>query len=87
MRVLVVDDNVDWAKAVAMLLEMSGHEVQIAHEGIAALKTALDYRPDVVLMDIGLPGMSGYEVAKRLASASRFSPGAADCHERLRTRI
>jgi PAS domain S-box-containing protein len=66
LRVLVVDDNVDAAQSLAMLLEVSGHQVRKAHTGLTALEAALDYRPDVVLLDIGLPEMDGYEVAKRI---------------------
>ena len=66
LRVLVVDDNVDTAETLAMLLEESGHDVRTAHDGPTALEAALDYRPDVVLLDIGLPGLDGYEVAKRM---------------------
>ncbi|MGC3996909.1 MAG: ATP-binding protein [Anaeromyxobacter sp.] len=65
-RVLVVDDNQDAAETLAQLLEMGGHEVAIAHDGPGALATALADQPDVVLCDIGLPGMDGYEVARRL---------------------
>jgi PAS domain S-box-containing protein len=66
LRVLVVDDNVDSAESLAMLLEMSRHEVRTAHDGPTALEAALDFRPNVVLLDIGLPIMDGYEVAKRM---------------------
>ena len=66
LRVLVVDDNVDAAQSCAMLLKFSGHQVRMAHTGPTALEAALDYRPNVVLLDIGLPGMDGYEVAKRI---------------------
>ncbi|MEX2306116.1 MAG: ATP-binding protein [Pirellulales bacterium] len=66
LRVLVVDDNVDTATTLAMLLRVSGHDVRMAHDGPAALEAALDYRPDVALMDIGLPGLDGFEVAKRM---------------------
>jgi len=66
LRVLVVDDNVDVAHSLTMLLEASGHGFRTAHDGPTALATALDYRPDVVLLDIGLPGMDGYEVAKKM---------------------
>jgi CheY-like chemotaxis protein len=65
-RVLVVDDNVDSAESLAMLLTMFGHNVRTAHDGEAALETAIDWRPEVVLLDIGLPGLDGYEVAKRM---------------------
>ncbi len=65
-RVLVVDDNVDSAQSTAMLLELAGHEVRVVHEGTGALTAAAQFRPDVVVMDIGLPGMSGYDVARHL---------------------
>ena len=72
LRVLVVDDNVDAATALSMRLEMAGHEVRTVYDGPATLATALDYRPEVVLLDIGLPGMSGLEVAKQLRQQSAF---------------
>jgi signal transduction histidine kinase/ActR/RegA family two-component response regulator len=65
-RVLVVDDNVDAAESSAFLLRFSGHQVEIAHDGEAALRAVRDFRPEVVLLDIGLPGMSGYDVAREL---------------------
>ena len=65
-RVLVVDDNVDAAQSLADLLSMSGHEVRLAHEGIGAVEAAVAWCPDVVLLDIGLPGLNGFEVAKRI---------------------
>ena len=65
-RVLVVDDNLDAAQTLAMLLEFLGHEVRTMHDGVPALAEAVDWRPDVVLLDIGLPGLSGYEVAQRI---------------------
>jgi two-component system CheB/CheR fusion protein len=64
--VVVVDDNTDAAESMAMLLRNVGHEVRIEHDGIAALKELTRDLPDIVLLDIGLPGISGYEVAKRL---------------------
>jgi PAS domain S-box-containing protein len=66
LRVLVVDDNVDAAQSLAVLLNSGGHAVRTAHDGPATLEAALDYRPNVVLLDIGLPGMNGFEVARRL---------------------
>jgi PAS domain S-box-containing protein len=66
LRVLVVDDNVDTVLSLSMLLKESGHDVRTAHDGPTAVQAALDYRPDVVLLDIGLPGLNGYEVAKRI---------------------
>ena len=65
-HVLVVDDNVDSADSIAMLLQLSGHEVRVVYSGQAALETSIEYKPDIVLLDIGLPGMDGYEVARRL---------------------
>jgi PAS domain S-box-containing protein len=66
LRVLVVDDNVDTVTTLAMLVKESGNEVRMAYDGSAVVEAALDYRPSVVLLDIGLPGLNGYEVAKRL---------------------
>ena len=65
-RVLVADDNKDAADALAMLLELSGHEVRVVHDGNAALSVARTFRPDVALIDIGMPDLSGYEVAERM---------------------
>jgi CheY-like chemotaxis protein len=65
-RILVVDDLAASAETLMTLLEMEGFEVKTASEGMAALKIAEDFRPDVVLLDIGLPGMNGFEVAHRL---------------------
>ena len=65
-RVLVADDNVDAAQSLATLLEMSGHEVRLAYDGLSALEAAIAYQPEVVLLDIGLPGLDGYEVAQRI---------------------
>jgi signal transduction histidine kinase len=65
-RILVVDDNRDSAQSLGLLLQMMGNEVRIAHDGRAALEEAGAFRPNLALLDIGLPGMSGYEVAQRL---------------------
>jgi two-component system, chemotaxis family, CheB/CheR fusion protein len=65
-RVLLVDDNVDYAEGLALLLEASGYRVKVMHNGPDALRCAVDFRPDVVLLDIGLPEMDGYEIARRL---------------------
>ena len=67
-RVLVVDVNVDAAQSLADLLRLSGHEVRLAHEGVSAAETAVSWCPDVVLLDIGLPGLDGFEVARRIRS-------------------
>ena len=65
-RVLVCDDNVDGADSLAMMLGLLGHQVRTVHEGGAALAVAADWRPEVILLDIGLPGLTGYDVARRL---------------------
>jgi PAS domain S-box-containing protein len=65
-RVLVVDDNRDAAETLALLLRSSGQEVRLAYDGLSALKAADGFQPEVVLLDIGLPGMNGYEVAREL---------------------
>jgi CheY-like chemotaxis protein len=68
---LVVDDNQDAANTLAMLLWLQGHEVRVAYSGVAALEMTKAYAPDLVFLDIGMPGMDGYEVARRL----RQQPG------------
>jgi len=73
-RILVADDNRDAAESLAMLLEMAGHEVRVAHHGKAAVSLAQAFRPDTALLDIGMPDLSGYEVAESL----RREPWAAD---------
>jgi len=65
-RVLVVDDNVDAAESLAVLLRLAGQDVRVRHDGAAALDAARADRPDVIFLDIGMPGMDGYEVARRL---------------------
>jgi CheY-like chemotaxis protein len=65
-RVLVVDDNRDAAETLARLMEMWGHDVTIGSSGPEALEHAAQSLPDVVLLDIGMPGMNGFEVARRL---------------------
>lgn len=71
-RVLVVDDNVDAAQSAAMLLRIWGHEVRTAHDGSSVFGAVRDFRPEVVLLDIGLPGMSGFEVARQLRREQEF---------------
>jgi signal transduction histidine kinase/DNA-binding response OmpR family regulator len=66
LRVLVVDDNVDGADSLGHLLRMDGHEVRLAHDGPSALATAAEFRPRAVVLDIGLPDIDGFEVARRL---------------------
>ena len=69
LRVLVVDDNEDAAQSIAFLLEMAGHQVTVAYEGAGALAAAASVPPDLVVIDIGLPGMDGYAVAAHLRAA------------------
>jgi signal transduction histidine kinase/DNA-binding response OmpR family regulator len=65
-RVLIVDDNMDGARSLAMLLDLIGHEVRTCYDGPSALVEVEEFLPEVVLLDIGLPGMDGFEVARRL---------------------
>jgi len=65
-RVMVVDDSVDGAESMSILLEMLGHEVRVMYDGAAAIAAAGDFKPEVVLLDIGLPGIDGYQVARAL---------------------
>lgn len=74
LRLLVVDDSQDTARGLARLLTHAGHTVQVAHDGPTALKLARTLRPQVAILDIGLPGMDGYELADRL----RHEPGGQD---------
>lgn len=67
-RVLVVDDNHDSAATLAMLLEMTGHETLTTHDGAESVEAAERFRPDVVLLDLGLPGMDGFEVCRAIRS-------------------
>jgi CheY-like chemotaxis protein len=73
-RVLIVDDNQDGAESLALLLRLAGHEVQVCHDGPTALVLAETFQPKVVLLDIGLPGMDGYEVARRLRARPGVGP-------------
>ncbi|HEU4373306.1 MAG TPA: ATP-binding protein [Telluria sp.] len=72
VRVLVVDDNRDAADTLSALLELLGHSAQVANDGHAALEAVLDFRPQVVFLDIGMPGMSGYQVAEAIRNDRRF---------------
>lgn len=68
IRLLLIEDNLDSARTLSRLLHRWGHEVRIAHDGVRGLQEALVFHPEVILLDIGLPGLDGYEVARRLRS-------------------
>ena len=72
-RILVVDDNTDAAESLAILLRLKGHEVRVAFEGASAIVTAREFHPQVVFLDIGMPAMDGYEVARRLRRENNVS--------------
>src|SRR5581483_7210893 len=74
LRVLVVDDNADACESQAMLLRLSGHQTAVAHDGPSALNAFREFAPDVVLLDIGLPGMSGWDLAPRLRERAGGRP-------------
>ena len=73
-RVLVIEDNVDAAETLRQVLELNDQEVAVAHDGLEGLEKARALKPDVVLCDIGLPGLSGYEVARRIRSDPTLRP-------------
>jgi CheY-like chemotaxis protein len=72
-RILVVDDNTDGAESLAMLLQLAGHEATTVNSGPAALDAVRTFTPDVIFLDIGLPEMDGYEVARRLRRDPQFT--------------
>jgi CheY-like chemotaxis protein len=72
----VVDDNQDAADSLSALLQLMGHEVRTAYDGLEAVAAAGSFAPDLVLLDIGLPKMNGYEAARRI----REQPGGRDLH-------
>jgi CheY-like chemotaxis protein len=65
-RILVADDNIDAASSLGMLLEMMGHEVCIVHDGVEAVEKATTFRPDIILIDLGMPQLNGYEACARI---------------------
>jgi len=92
-RILVIEDNLDQAQTLAALLALWGYEVTTANEGTAGIEIAATFKPDVVLVDLGLPGISGYEVARRLRKHPQLKDvriiaqtGWGDSNDRRRTR-
>jgi CheY-like chemotaxis protein len=72
LKVLIVDDNVDVAQTIGWMMETIGHDYRMVHEGKLAVQTAQDYRPDAILLDIGMPGMDGYAVCRALREQPLF---------------
>ncbi len=73
-RVLVVDDNVDAAESLGLLLQADGHHIELAHDGLTAVEATVRFAPDIVLLDIGLPGLNGYEAAMRMRQHGNGGP-------------
>jgi DNA-binding response OmpR family regulator len=69
MRILIVDDYIDTTDMLGMVLELAGHEVLAVHTGMAALAALVTFRPDLVLLDVGLPDISGYDVARAIRAS------------------
>jgi CheY-like chemotaxis protein len=93
LSVLVVDDNPDQAESLAMVLQGAGHDVRVAGDGLDALEAARASRPEVVLLDLGMPGMNGFEAAHRLQQDPAARPdllvavtGWSSDEDRRRTR-
>ena len=74
-RILLADDNVDFALSLGQLLQSRGHDVRIVHDGAEALEATKDFSPEIAFVDIGMPKVHGYEVARRL----RAQPSTAGC--------
>jgi CheY-like chemotaxis protein len=70
-KILVVDDNMDAAETLALLLRARGHEVRVAHDGASALEVSRTFEPEAALLDIGLPQFDGYELARRMRGEQR----------------
>jgi CheY-like chemotaxis protein len=74
LTVVVADDNVDSVESLAVLLTLDGHHVSVAHDGLTAVQLATDAQPDLAILDLGMPGIDGYEAAERM----RALPGGGD---------
>ena len=92
LKVLIVDDNADAAEMLSALMQIIGHSSEVAHDGERALQICAEFRPDVVFLDLGMPGMNGYEVAEHIqAGQSPTKPvlvaltGWGDESDRART--
>ncbi len=75
LRILVVDDNRDAAEMLAMYLDLGGHETHTAHDGVEAIEATTRLQPDLVLLDIGLPRLNGYEAARRIREQHKHAGG------------
>ena len=73
-RILIVDDHGDTVDTTSVLLEMEGHEVRVAYDGLAAIEIAKQFQPEVVLLDVGMPGLDGYAVARALRALQEWEP-------------
>ena len=92
-RILIVDDNVDAAESIATLLSLDGHEVSVLHSGDEVLRHTLSFRPNIVLLDLGLPGQDGFQVARQLRACPQLQElvliaitGYGDENDRRKTR-
>lgn len=73
-RVLIIDDNVDVADTLAQWLQLAGHEVRTVYSGVAAISATAEFQPEIVLLDIGLPDLNGYDVAAKLRALTNLPP-------------
>jgi CheY-like chemotaxis protein len=73
LKIFIAEDNQDSAESLKIILELLGHEVRVAHDGLSALAVAAAEPPDLMLVDIGLPGIDGYELARRARSDARLA--------------
>ena len=83
LRVLVVDDNEDGANSLGQMLRIMGNEVRVAHDGLAAVEAAEDFRPQVILLDIGMPKLDGYDACRRIRAELLGKEYGFDCIDRL----